>query len=188
MPPRSYSPPVDGTTRTQQFEALMRPQIPQLYRAAYRLLGNRDDAEDLVQEVLIKLFPRTPEMLELRDLRQWLLRVLYHQFVDFTRQRDRRPRTVFDEQTMEGAMDPGAGPDQELAQADSVARIAAALAELPQDHRALVTLHMLEGYTLEELTGVFDVPLGTLKSRLHRAKATLRARLAEGPAPGNLFR
>ncbi len=172
---------------SRRFDDLMRPQILPLYTAAFRLVGNRADAEDLVQEVLIKLYPRTQEMLELRDLRQWLLKVMYRQFVDFTRQRARRPRTLHDEELLEAAQDPAVGPEQFAADADTAARVSNALAELPPAHRALVTLHMLGGHTLEELTAVFEVPLGTLKSRLHRAKATLKRRLGIHAEEWNQF-
>jgi RNA polymerase sigma factor (sigma-70 family) len=181
-------PPDNASDLARSFEALIRPHIMPLYSAAYRLLGNRDDAEDLVQDVLIKVYPRVQEMLQLRDSRQWLLRVLYNQFVDFTRQRSRRPRVVHDEGMLDTAPDTAAGPEQLAAQAAATAKIDAALADLSPAHRALVTLHMLDGYSLEELTTVFDVPLGTLKSRLHRAKAALKASLGLGPHRWNLFR
>jgi RNA polymerase sigma-70 factor (ECF subfamily) len=171
----------------RQFDALVRPQIPQLYTAAYRLLGNRADAEDLVQEVLLKLYPRTSEMQELRDLTQWLLRVLYNQFVDFTRRRARRPRTVPDDEQFDAAPDPAAGPEQLAEERDITARVDAAIARLSPEHRALVTLHMMAGHTLEELATVLGAPLGTLKSRLHRAKAALRVHLGLAPDEWNPF-
>jgi len=73
------------------FEDLLRPQVEYLYRLAWRFTGSVADAEDLVQDVLIKLFPRTRELLEIERLRPWLARVLYHQFVDSVRQRARSP-------------------------------------------------------------------------------------------------
>jgi RNA polymerase sigma factor (sigma-70 family) len=173
-PPEARS---DAADRARQFDELVRPQVAGLYAAAFRLVGNRADAEDLVQDLLVKLYPRTEELLGLRDLRQWLVKVLYRQFVDFTRQRSRRPQTLHDEEVLEAIRDPAAGPEQVAADRDTSAWVISALAELPPEHRALVTLHMVSGHTLEELTTVFEVPLGTLKSRLHRAKATLKQRL-----------
>src|SRR5712664_2035056 len=73
------------------FEDLLRPQVEYLYRLAWRFTGSVADAEDLVQDVLIKLFPRTRELLEIERLRPWLARVLYHQYVDSVRQRARSP-------------------------------------------------------------------------------------------------
>ena len=69
------------------FEDLLRPQVEYLYRLAWRFTGSVADAEDLVQDVLIKLFPRTQELLDIEKLRPWLARVLYHQYIDSVRQR-----------------------------------------------------------------------------------------------------
>src|SRR5215510_12241351 len=76
------------------FDDLMRPQVEYLYRLAWRFTANVADAEDLVQDVLLKLFPRTQEMLAIQKLRLWLARVLYHQYVDSVRQRARSPALV----------------------------------------------------------------------------------------------
>src|SRR5206468_11938868 len=73
------------------FEDLLRPQVEYLYRLAWRFTGSVADAEDLVQDVLIKLFPRTQELLGIERLRPWLARVLYNQYVDSVRQRSRSP-------------------------------------------------------------------------------------------------
>ena len=67
------------------FEDLLRPQVEYLYRLAWRFTGSVADAEDLIQDVLIKLFPRTQELLEIERLRPWLARVLYNQYVDSVR-------------------------------------------------------------------------------------------------------
>src|SRR6266850_6068124 len=77
------------------FEDLLRPQVEYLYRLAWRFTGSVADAEDLVQDVLIKLFPRTRELLEIERLRPWLARVLYRQFVDSIRKQARSPNAGF---------------------------------------------------------------------------------------------
>src|SRR5712691_2196287 len=73
------------------FEDLLRPQVEYLSRLAWRFTGSVADAEDLVQDVLIKLFPRTRELLDIERLRPWLARVLYHQYVDSVRRQARSP-------------------------------------------------------------------------------------------------
>src|SRR5947209_18959867 len=73
------------------FEDLLRPQVDYLYRLAWRFTGSVADAEDLVQDVLIKLYPRTPELLGIQRLRPWLAGVRYHRYVDSGRQRGRSP-------------------------------------------------------------------------------------------------
>jgi len=77
--------------RHDAFETLLRPHLDALYRLAYRFTGNPADAEDLVQDVLIKLYPRRAELASIERLRPWLARVLYRQFVDKSRIHARTP-------------------------------------------------------------------------------------------------
>src|SRR5258708_14368480 len=78
-------------TAASNFEKLLRPQVEYLYRLAWRFTGSVADAEDLVQDVLLKLYPRTRELVNIEQLRPWLARVLYRQYVDLVRQRARSP-------------------------------------------------------------------------------------------------
>src|SRR5574337_806976 len=89
--------------RAQRFDRMVRPHATALYRFAYRLARNRADAEDLVQDVLTKLYPRTDEMARVRDLKPWLLRVVYHQFVDELRRRRRSAVEVSEMNLLEAA-------------------------------------------------------------------------------------
>ena len=74
-----------------QFENLLRPHVEHLYRLAWRFTGNKADAEDLVQDVLLKLYRRTHELARIEQLRPWLAKVLYHQYIELVRQRARSP-------------------------------------------------------------------------------------------------
>jgi RNA polymerase sigma-70 factor (ECF subfamily) len=168
--------------KSRRFDALVRPHTLVLYQFAYRLLQNRPDAEDLVQDVLVKLYPRTNEMAKVRDLRPWLLRVVYHQFVDTLRKRQRTIATVPDHEPVE-LPDPEPGPEQQFSAAERTGQIRVALGRLSQNQRLLVSLHLIDGYTLEEVAQVLDVPLGTLKSRLHRTRAELKKLLGLEPFP-----
>ncbi|MFO8155283.1 MAG: sigma factor, partial [Thiohalospira sp.] len=73
------------------FEGVLAPHVPTLYRVAHRYTGSPDEAEDLVQELLTRLYPRRRELVELRDLRPWLLRSLHNLHIDRVRRRSRRP-------------------------------------------------------------------------------------------------
>ncbi len=169
------------SAKAETFDHQMRPHLAGLYRFAYRLCGHREDAEDLVQDVLIKLYRRPEDLSGLEDLGPWLHRVLYNQFVDQTRYRARRPALdQGDAQLADLAApeDPNAAAEvSELSQ-----RIDQALQRLSADQRALVALHLIEGHTLDHLATVLDTPVGTLKSRLHRA----RAQLQEQPQPAHM--
>ena len=161
------------------FEDLVGPHIDHLYRLAYRFTGSREDAEDLVQDLLVKLYGRHKEINTIEKLRPWLARVLYRLFIDKTRQASRSVLTVVDSDV---------APDEQIATegaTESVAegvftreKIQQAFACLNEDQRALLALHDIEGYTLNELVNVLDAPLGTLKSRLNRSRAKLRQELA----------
>ena len=104
--------------RATRFEELIRPHVMPLYEAAYRFLGNRSDAEDLVQDLLVKLYPRTDEMGAVRELRPWLMRVLYRQFIDSVRNRSRTPDAHRDAQALDVIPDPVPGPEFSSANAE----------------------------------------------------------------------
>ncbi|HTK98123.1 MAG TPA: RNA polymerase sigma factor [Pseudomonadales bacterium] len=166
--------------QSKRFEGLVRPHVLSLYQFAYRLLRNRADAEDLVQDVLAKLYPRTNEMTQVRDLRQWLMRVVYHQFVDVIRRRSRTPATLSEANYLEIA-DPTQEPEHQVRAAQLSERVRWAVNRLRRDQQLLVGLHLIDGFTLEEVAQMLDVPLGTLKSRLHRTRAELKKLLQLEP-------
>jgi len=167
------------TSPEDRFTALLSPQLPRLFRLSYRLTGRRADAEDLLQDVLTKLFERHAELSSIRDLAPYLARVLYNQFVDDRRRYRRRALTLIDGNGSdhEGrgrdvAVDTDPAKDAERAEQDQ--GLLRALARLSDDHRIVVLLADAEGHTLAEIEAMTDTPIGTLKSRLHRARARLR--------------
>ncbi len=168
------------------FEDLLRPQVEYLYRLAWRFTGSVADAEDLVQDVLIKLFPRTQELLQIERLRPWLARVLYRQYVDSVRRRARSPvvELVSDaesEDPLDALPATNDGPEEHAERSGQRERILRALDRLNPEQRAVIAMHDVEGYKLEELEKMLETPLGTLKSRLHRARQRLRALLPMEP-------
>ncbi len=171
--------------RTDEFEALLAPHLKGLYRLAYRLSGQRQDAEDLVQDLLTKLYPRRHALKSVEDLRPWLTRVLYNLHIDAVRRRQRSPLDHAEEMQEDLLSDPAYypahHPEQHVEQVLLQRRLQLAVGNLNADQRVLLALHDMEGYTLQELTQVLDTPIGTLKSRLHRARKALRAQLAREP-------
>lgn len=175
------------TSDAVEFAQLLREHVPALYRSAYRWTGAVDRAEDLVQQLLLRLYPRLAELRELDQIRPWALRVMYRIFVDELR-RERSSPVQFgadpvadDDGTAaadEAWLDPGPGP-QELSEHElTQERVLRAWEQLGEEHRLVLSLHDIEDYTLPELARIMDIPLGTLKSRLHRARARLRELLA----------
>jgi len=149
-------------------------------QALTAIAGQRDDAEDLVQDVLLKLFPRLEEMQLVEKLGPWLARVLYRHFIDKLRSKQRSPIQLVGEdenniidnftESMPGPIDIN---DTQLLQD----RLQHSLNRLNEDQRILVILHDVEGYTLQEIHTMYDVSIGTLKSRLNRARSKLRQSL-----------
>lgn len=159
----------------EQFEQLMQPHLHKLYKLAYRFTGQQADAEDLVQDVVVKLYPRLPEMQKIEQLGPWLARVLYRHFVDRVRSRQRSPlHLVDDEAELSEHKDEVAEPAEKVEVTLLQKRLQTALNQLNEDQRALVILHDVEGYTLNEIHSMHDVSIGTLKSRLNRARGRLR--------------
>ena len=162
------------------FEELVMPYMNDLYRLAYHYCSQQADAEDLVQELLIKVFQRADELQRVEKLRPWLAKSLYHLFIDRLRQQQRAPfESVQSEhlEQMHDQRDDGHSSEKLVV----VANIEQALRQLNHEQRMLILMHDVENYTLAELETILDAPIGTLKSRLHRARAKLREILsAEG--------
>jgi RNA polymerase sigma factor (sigma-70 family) len=174
-----------------EFDQLMRGHIRPLYRYAYRWTGDVDLAEDLVQETLTRLFTELPRLREVDVLRPWAARVMYRIFVDWLRRAHRSPVLFVgrsgttgsvlddDDEDIEAA-DEAWDPAELTERAFERERIAAAWPRLHQQHRVVLSLHEIEGYSLEEVAAIIEAPLGTAKSRLHRARRHLRELLSEG--------
>jgi RNA polymerase sigma-70 factor (ECF subfamily) len=170
------------TNERASFDTLLRPHLDRLYRFAYRLAGSKPEAEDLFQDVLLKAFARLDDLLEVREPGPWLCRVMYNHFID-NRRRFARARLVKVEesqlpgQSMESL--PGdLDPVRDAERLDNIMQLERALASLSDVHRLVVLLHDSEGYKLAEIHQITGDPVGTIKSRLHRARARLRELLA----------
>jgi RNA polymerase sigma-70 factor (ECF subfamily) len=160
------------------FEHVIRPHLDRLYRLAFRLTGQKAEAEDLFQELLIKAYGKLDDLVAIDEPGSWLSRVMYNLFVD-ERRRFARQRL----HTVEEGFLPGDGleglsgsddPVHDNERLDKMRQLDLALAKLSDEHRLIVLLHDTEGYKLEEIHALMDIPVGTVKSRLHRARARLR--------------
>ncbi len=176
----------DGDYNSRQsFSELIRPQLERMYRLAFRLTGNQHDAQDLVQDVLLKLYPQHKKLMEVDLIAPWIGTVVYRQFVD------NRRRYAAERLHIVSDNDFSADPDlaaveqastEELAEAEfNINRLEAAVAKLSEDHRLIINLHDVEGYTVSEIAEITGIPMGTLKSRRQRARERLQDLLDEGP-------
>ena len=143
-----------------------------LYSLAYRLTGTHHDAQDLVQEVLLRV-RRGLATYQPGNLEGWLSRITTNAFLDDVRRRKRRPADPLPDEpdlVLPGAPDATA----QKAQDDLPQHIQEALADLPPEFRAPVVLKDVLGYSYEEIAAIVDVPVGTVRSRIHRGRARLR--------------
>jgi len=176
-------------SRAKRFELLIRPLLPQLYRQAYRLCGHRQNAEDLVQDLLTRLYEQHRPLEDLDNIKTWLLKALYHQFID-TYRKQKFDRQIDGGEVAEEALlaipCPHGSAEEVTERQFDQQRLMQAIQSLSAEHHAIVVLHDMEGYTLTELEPVLAVPLGTLKSRLHRARQQLRETLLKEPLTDTL--
>ncbi|HEX2040181.1 MAG TPA: sigma-70 family RNA polymerase sigma factor [Acidimicrobiales bacterium] len=147
-----------------------------LYTVAYRLTGNDDDAEDVVQEVLLRV-RRGLETYRPGSMEGWLSRITTNVFLDEVRRRRRRPVDPLPRDAE--AVLPGApAPDDALAAEVLPEDVQQALVRLPEEFRAAVVLCDVAGLSYQEIGDALDVPIGTVRSRIHRGRALLREALA----------
>jgi RNA polymerase sigma-70 factor (ECF subfamily) len=178
-----------------EFDELLREHVPALFRHAFRWTGDVDEAEDLVQEALTRVYPELATLRQVERIRPWVARVMYRIFVDNLRRARRSPVSFVGRSGMtqvpggdedefdHEAADDSREPSMLAEQAFEQERVAAAWSRLGRTHRVVLSLHEIESYSLEEVAAIMEIPVGTVKSRLHRARDRLRALLAEGTGP-----
>lgn len=171
------------TAANPELAALIAPNLAALFRSAYRLTGNRPDAEDLVQEVCVRAVAHVQTLRTLDQPKGWLLKIAYRVFVDGVRRRARSPvrATAEDFDATRASGDPT--PEDAVELDLTARRLLAALGELEREQRALLVLHV-EGYSLAELHDITRLSTDVLKARLYRARVRLGKLLAaEGTTP-----
>ena len=155
-----------------RFDTEALPYLKRLYGTAYRMTGNAADAEDLVQETLLRAFRSFHRFTPGTNLKAWLFTILHHVRTDGLRRAMRAPRT----EELAGEGPPVPPPQDALARGGE--DLARAIAALPEAFRVAVVLRDVEELSYGEIAQVLQVPLGTVMSRIHRGRALLRAALA----------
>lgn len=174
-----------NTEKQQEFEREALPHMNLLYNYGLRMTNNAADADDLVQETYLKAYRFWDKYEKGTNIRAWLFRILKNSYINRYRKESKEPDTVdYDEvkNFYNSIRDESADPN-DLQEAlfgnlldDDVAN---AIAALPDDFRTVVILCDIEGLTYEEIAEFVDCPLGTVRSRLHRGRKLLRAKLME---------
>jgi len=151
---------------------IARDHLGFMYSVAYRLAGNQSDAEDVVQEALLRV-KRGLESYNPGSLQGWLARIVTNVFLDETRRRKRRPQTHLPDdpdRVLAGA--PGA--DEALVMESLPDHLQSAIASLPEEFRTAVVLCDVVGLSYAEIAEQSGVPVGTVRSRIHRGRLRLR--------------
>jgi RNA polymerase sigma-70 factor (ECF subfamily) len=159
------------------WDVIVRTHSARVFRLAYRLTGNQHDAEDLTQEVFVRVFRSlasyTPGTFE-----GWLHRITTNLFLDGARRRQRIRFEGLDDDIAQRLPGSSTSPAEAWDDTHLDGDIQAALQALPPDYRAAVVLCDIEGFSYEEIAATMGVKLGTVRSRIHRGRAQLRSALA----------
>jgi RNA polymerase sigma-70 factor (ECF subfamily) len=165
-----------------QEEALS--HIDSLYRTAVRMTRNPADAEDLVQETYLRAFRSIDRFTPGTNLRAWLFKILTNAFINEYRKRTRQPRNTSLDDVEEyyvyahlidsGIQPESRGPEEEVLAGITDDNVVAALESLSEDFRQVVLLADVEGFAYREIADILDIPIGTVMSRLHRARRRLQ--------------
>lgn len=167
------------------FEEEFLPQIDALYTFAYHLTYNEEDANDLVQETYLKAYRFIDKYIEGTNAKAWLFKILKNVFINQYRRKSKQPTKVDFEDivTYQDEEDTNFSSYQDLREemfqdmmGDEVTN---AINSLPVDFRVVILLCDIEGFTYEEISKIIDIPIGTVRSRLHRARNMLKEKLKE---------
>lgn len=167
------------------FESEMLPHLDAIYNFALKLSGEPNDAEDLVQETIVKAFRFFNSYEKGTNAKAWLFRILKNSYINIYRKKSRQPNQVdYDEvatyyETVRSDYKDTTDMEDIMYRELMDDDVTRALSQLPEDFRTVVMLCDVEGFTYEEIANMLDVPIGTIRSRLHRGRNLLRTQLTE---------
>jgi RNA polymerase sigma-70 factor (ECF subfamily) len=168
------------------FRELVGEHRDRVFNITYRMLGNRHEAEDVAQEVFIAVFKQIDNFREESKFSTWLYRVTVNHCknrIKYLARRHDRDRDELDETTTTTGSNGAIGstapssPDRALESAQMEEVLREAIKSLDDDHRTVVILRDIEDLSIEEISAITDLPDGTVKSKLHRARLALRKKL-----------
>jgi RNA polymerase sigma-70 factor, ECF subfamily len=162
----------------------------QVYRVARRLVGSREEAEDLMQDAYARAFRSWRQYQPGTNLRAWLLRILTNLNIDNGRRRQRTPETqpleegdYFLYNKLEAAVPEENPAEERVIERLSQDSVVDALSEVPHDFRDVVVLVDIGDFSYADAAQILDIPVGTVMSRLHRGRRILKRNLAENAVP-----
>lgn len=167
-------------TDRRRFETLVRPHMDAAFNMAYWILRDRDDAQDAIQDAYLQAF-RAFESFRGDRMRPWLLAIVRNAALKIARRRRYGERLPYEDGDTSGASDESLepvadapSPEALLVEAEERSQVRAAIALLPSAFREAIVLREIEGLAYDEIAEVTGVPIGTVMSRLSRARGELR--------------
>lgn len=167
----------------KEFEELVRKHAASAFNVAYRITGNRTDAEDLTQETFLRAFRFFGNYNRAYPFESWLYKIMSNLWIDALRRRPKQGQPVSldqtfgdDEQTID-VRDDGPTPEQQIVESTLDSRVQKALDTLPKAFRTAVVLADIEGLSYEEIADIMKCSIGTVRSRIHRGRRSMRQKL-----------
>lgn len=161
----------------EAFTALVKRYEVRVYNLAYRLLSNADDAADVAQEAFMAAYESIGRFRAESSFYTWLYRIAVNKALTYRRSRSSRLDAATGGQetlAFDTAADGSPGPSRRVEDMERDEMVQSMIAALPDDFRSVVVLKDIEGLEYEEIADVMEIPLGTVKSRLHRGRLLLR--------------
>ncbi|HEY9116764.1 MAG TPA: sigma-70 family RNA polymerase sigma factor [Roseivirga sp.] len=170
--------------KTEIFDGEFMPHVDSMYNFAYRLTFDEDDAKDLVQDTYLKAFRFINSFERGTNAKAWLFRILKNSFINEYRKKSKQPNKVdyneVEQYYNSDDVDENFTTDLRVETVQHMIgdEISGALNSIPVDFRTVIILSDLEGFTYEEMSKILDIPIGTVRSRLHRARNMMKEKLA----------
>ena len=171
--------PVEEQTRLKRFEQTVLPHLPAAYNLARWLTRNEPDAEDLVQEAYLRAF-KFFDSFRGTSSRAWLLTIVRNCFYTRHAQKEGKDLTIVFEEEIHGGISEDFNPEVLMLRSVNNQLLKEALSELPVEYREVIVLRELEDLSYKEIAELAGVPIGTVMSRLARARKRLQQRLTDG--------
>ena len=165
-------------SETRAFDELVARHQDRVYTAVTRFCGNAEDAADIVQRAFINAFRKIQEFKGDSAFSTWIYRIAFNQAISFRRENKRTAVSIYskdEEKVVEPVVD--VNPTEKLEGEETKKKVQQALDLLEEGDRQIILLKDLQGHSYDEIAGIMQIPKGTVRSRLHRARLELKSRL-----------
>jgi len=165
------------------FNSLMGMHERRMYAVALRMCGNPEDAQDCLQEAMLRVYRAISGFKAQSSFSTWVYRITMNTCLDELRKRKNRPNTSLDSLLDSGwsPIDRGESPERRTMRREMRRSLMACMSELPDDMRAAVLLRDVQGYSYDEIASMLNVNVGTIKSRISRGREKLREKISARP-------